>query len=74
MSGVLEPPVRAEYELAAEPLGGVTLERPLTGWQRVWQHGWLRKGLLLAVLALLWEAAARWQNNDLLLPTFVQTM
>ena len=25
------------------------------------------------VLALLWEVAARWQDNDLLLPTFTQT-
>jgi NitT/TauT family transport system permease protein len=74
MSTLLEPPIRSEYELVAKPLGGVTLERPLAGWQRLGQHGWLRKGLLLAVLALLWEAAARWQDNDLLLPTFVQTM
>ncbi len=74
MSTLLEPPIRSEYELAAKPLGDVTLERPLAGLQRFGQHGWLRKGLLLAVLALLWEAAARWQDNDLLLPTFVQTM
>jgi NitT/TauT family transport system permease protein len=74
MSAVLEPPVRGEYERAAEPPGSVTLERALTLRQRLWQHGWLRKGLLLAVLALLWEAAARWQDNDLLLPTFLQTM
>ncbi|HEY1151559.1 MAG TPA: ABC transporter permease, partial [Pseudoduganella sp.] len=32
-----------------------------------------RKVLLLAVLALVWELAARWTNNDLLLPTFLQT-
>lgn len=25
------------------------------------------------MLALLWEAVARWQDNDLLLPTFLQT-
>jgi NitT/TauT family transport system permease protein len=74
MSSVLEPPIRAEYELAAEPPAGIAPERPLPTWQRIWQQGWLRKGLLLAALALLWEAAARWQDNDLLLPTFVQTM
>ncbi|SMP74587.1 ABC transporter permease [Noviherbaspirillum suwonense] len=74
MSAILEPPVRSEYERPPEPLRDVALERPLKGWERVWQHGWLRKGLLLAALALLWEAAARWQNNDLLLPTFLQTM
>ena len=74
MSAILEPPVRGEYERTAAPPDGVMLERPVAGWERVWQHGWLRKGLLLAVLALLWEAAARWQDNDLLLPTFTQTM
>ena len=74
MSAVLEPPVRSEYERVQEPLGSVTLERPLSGWQRVWQHGWIRKGVLLALLAMLWEAAARLQDNDLLLPTFLQTM
>lgn len=74
MSAILEPPVRSEYERTAAPPDHVTLERPLAGWERVWQHGWLRKALLLAVLALLWEMAARWQNNDLLLPTFTQTM
>ena len=74
MSAILEPPVRSEYERAPEPLGSVALERPLNIGQRLGQHGWLRKGLLLAVLALLWEAAARWQDNDLLLPTFLQTM
>ncbi|REM31106.1 ABC transporter permease, partial [Mycobacterium tuberculosis] len=36
-------------------------------------QAWLRKGLILAVIAVLWELAARWQNNDLLLPTFSAT-
>ena len=31
---------------------------------RLWAQGWLRKGLILCVLALLWELAARWQDND----------
>jgi len=29
--------------------------------------------LILAALALVWEGLARWQDNDLLLPTFTQT-
>jgi len=33
----------------------------------------VRKAALLAVLAALWEALARWQGNDLLLPSFLQT-
>ena len=37
---------------------------------RIWSHGWVRKGLILVVLALAWQLAALWQDNDLLLPTF----
>ena len=49
------------------------LERELPLRQRLWQQGWLRKSLILIVLAILWEAVARYQNNDLLLPSFLQT-
>lgn len=49
------------------------LERELPLAQRLWQHSSLRKGLILLLLALAWEAVARYQANDLLLPSFVQT-
>ncbi|MBK4990961.1 MULTISPECIES: ABC transporter permease [Pseudomonas] len=66
-------PVRQEYEVQLEPLLSVPVERNLPLAQRLWQHGWLRKAVILVVLALLWEAVARYQDNDLLLPTFLQT-
>src|ERR1700712_2534487 len=69
----LMPPVRAEYELVLEPFTEVPVERTLPLTTRLWSHGWLRKGLILVALALLWELAARWQDNDLLLPTFTAT-
>ena len=72
MSGLI-PPVRPEYELPLAPLTDVALERVLPWRTRLWQQGWLRKSLILVVLALIWEAAARYQDNDLLLPTFLQT-
>lgn len=67
------PPVRPEYERDLPPFVEAPVERrqPLT--QRLWSQGWLRKGLILAVLALLWELAARYQDNDLLLPSFTAT-
>ena len=65
--------VREEYEVQLEPLLEVPLERRLPLGQRLWQQGWLRKGLILALLALAWELAARVQGNDLLLPGFLQT-
>lgn len=65
--------VREEYEVQLDPLLEVSLERRLPLSQRLWQQGWLRKGLILALLALAWELAARVQGNDLLLPGFLQT-
>ncbi len=67
------PPIRAEYEVALAPLGAVAAERPLPWVTRCWQQTWLRKSVILLVLATLWEVAARVQNNDLLLPTFLAT-
>lgn len=69
----LIPPVRPEYELVLAPFTEVPVERTLPLMTRLWSHGWLRKGLILVALAILWELAARWQDNDLLLPTFTAT-
>ena len=66
-------PVRQEYEVQLQPLLSVPLERQLPLAQRLWQQGWLRKAVILLVIAVLWEAVARYQDNDLLLPGFVQT-
>jgi NitT/TauT family transport system permease protein len=66
-------PARQEYEIALAPLSGVSLERRIGAWQRLWQQGWLRKGVILLALAVIWELAARYTDNDLLLPGFLQT-
>ena len=73
MSSVLTPPVRPEIEYAAAPPATVAPVRALPLARRLWHVGWLRKALVLAALAGLWEVGARWANNDLLAPTFVQT-
>ncbi|WP_341797252.1 MULTISPECIES: ABC transporter permease [unclassified Pseudomonas] len=65
--------VRQEYEVQLEPLLSVPLERQLPLARRLWQQGWLRKAVILLVIAVLWEAVARYQDNDLLLPGFLQT-
>ena len=67
------PPVRAVYEHRLEPFIELPVERVLPLAERVWSQGWVRKGVILVLLAVLWEMAARWQDNDLLLPTFVAT-
>jgi len=69
----LSPPVRPEYERVLQPFTELPVERQLPLGARLWAQGWLRKGLILAALAVLWELAARWQDNDLLLPTFTAT-
>ncbi|WP_076999375.1 ABC transporter permease [Variovorax sp. KK3] len=69
----IHPPVRPEYERALEPFTALAVDRPLPLATRIWAQGWLRKGLILAALAMLWELLARWQDNDLLLPTFGAT-
>ncbi|MFT4243776.1 MAG: ABC transporter permease [Acidovorax sp.] len=66
-------PVRPEVLHALGPLDGAAPAQPLPLAARVWQVAAVRKGLILVLLAALWEAVARWQDNDLLLPTFLQT-
>jgi NitT/TauT family transport system permease protein len=77
MSAVLntrnELPVRPEYVLPLTPAPVGAAPRPYPLAARLWQSGWPRKVVLLAVLAVAWELAARWTGNDLLLPGFVQT-
>lgn len=72
-AGSADPWRRAEYEQALEALTDLPLERALPPHRRLWQLAWLRKTVILAALALAWQAAAMWQDNALLLPSFVQT-
>ena len=69
----LSPPVRQEYEVTLEPFTQSELVRDISLPRRIWQQAWVRKGVILLALAVIWELAARWQNNDLLLPSFLQT-
>jgi NitT/TauT family transport system permease protein len=41
---------------------------------RLYNQTWLRKILILVFLALVWEAYGRYLNNNLLFPTFGETM
>ncbi|WP_149744194.1 ABC transporter permease [Rhizobium sp. NFACC06-2] len=68
------PPIRPEYELMPEPIAGSSIERRVSLSRRLWQQAWLRKALILIFLAILWEIVARIQGNDLLLPSFTQTL
>ncbi|MGX1788519.1 ABC transporter permease [Bosea sp. NPDC055332] len=69
-----QPPIRPEYDRPLPPFVATVVERPRPLLERLAGQVWLRKGLILVVLALLWEALARWQDNELLLPTFLATV
>ncbi|MGE8615046.1 MAG: ABC transporter permease, partial [Achromobacter veterisilvae] len=66
-------PVRPEVEYELPPLPAQAAEAPLPWHERLWQHASLRKLLILALLAGIWELAARYTDNDLLLPGASQT-
>jgi NitT/TauT family transport system permease protein len=67
------PPVRPEYQRELAPLTDFPLTKSLPLLTRLWAQAWVRKGIILLLLVVIWELAARWQNNDLLLPGFLQT-
>ncbi len=50
------------------------VEKPITVWERIYQQGAVRKGVILLLLALLWEFYARRVNNPLIFPTFTATI
>ncbi|MBP2198968.1 ABC transporter permease [Pantoea cypripedii] len=68
-----QPPIRPEYQRELTPLEDFTLATPLPLRVRLGNQTWLRKSLLLLALVIIWEVAARWQNNDLMFPSFWQT-
>lgn len=49
-------------------------QKPLTVWERVFEIGAFRKGVILVVLALAWEIYGRHLDNQLLVPTFTDTV
>jgi len=71
------PPIRTEYECVPPVVQQTDLPANHAGLGRLlhrlhWR--WLNKLAILGLLALGWELLARWQNNDLLLPTFSATI
>lgn len=50
------------------------VERPIPEWERVWNRGWVRKTVLILALCAIWQIYATVLDNDLLFPTFSDTM
>lgn len=70
----LPPFIRPEYERTLTPLRDVTVDEALPFSRRVWNQTWLRKGVVVLLVLALWEAAARYQQNDLMLPGVIDTL
>jgi NitT/TauT family transport system permease protein len=69
------PPIRPEYERTVSmPAAIGNVERPLALAERVWNVPLVRKIVILAVLAALWEIYARYVANPLMFPTFSDTL
>lgn len=69
------PPIRPEFEnttLDAAQTGEVA--RPLSLWERVTNIDWVRRVMILIVLAAVWQAYAQYVNNNLMFPTFFETV
>jgi len=67
----LRPEIR-RVPLGSEQFGIV--EQPLTFFEQLYNRTWLRKLVLLVLLAVIWEVYGRWLDNPLLFPTFSDTM
>ncbi|KXJ66445.1 ABC transporter permease [Achromobacter xylosoxidans] len=65
--------IRPEVEYDLPPLPPQAAETPLPWHERLWQHAAVREAVILALLAGVWELAARYTDNDLLLPGALQT-
>ncbi len=64
---------REEFILPLVPIGDAPLEFPQPPLKRLWRIDGARRVFILILLAALWEAVARYQDNPLMLPSFLQT-
>jgi NitT/TauT family transport system permease protein len=71
----IQPHVRAEYEVsdvAAAQFGEVA--RPLSTFERVWNITFVRRLVVVATLAIAWEAYARYLSKPLMFPPFSEVV
>lgn len=71
---LLTPPVRPEAERQTQDVSHVgAIERPLSVWERITNVTAVRRVFILVLLALAWELYARYIDNPLMFPAFVDT-
>ncbi|CAM5498547.1 ABC transporter permease [Mycolicibacterium aubagnense] len=65
---------RAEIVHDVQSSDAPVVAKSIGAFERIYRIGFVRKAIILAVLALAWEAYGRWLGNPLLFPTFSQTV
>ncbi|VVD85931.1 ABC transporter permease [Pandoraea cepalis] len=70
----LEAVYRPEFVLEPTPAELSSIQRPLSTFETLYRLSWLRKTLILCVLAVIWEIYGRWLDNALLFPSFTDTV
>jgi NitT/TauT family transport system permease protein len=68
----VERPEYVREEVGERDFGVVN--KPLTAWERIWGNGGVRKCVILLILAAVWQAYAVYLDNELILPTFTDTL
>jgi len=70
----IAPFVRPEFVLDTQPPETTEILTPLSTFESLYRLGWLRKAVILIMLATIWEFYGRWLNNPLLFPSFSETV
>jgi NitT/TauT family transport system permease protein len=65
---------RPEFVRDVEISAYGVVEKPLTAWERIFNNAAVRKGLILLLLATVWQVYATVLNNPLLFPKFSDTI
>lgn len=76
MNDIPAPP-HDRPEVYCNPIQSETfgvVQKPLSTWERIYNVGAARKFVLLILLALIWQGYAFHLNNQLIFPTFGETM
>ena len=68
---ILRPEISRELS-SSEDFG--VIQKELTIWEQLFNQVWLRKCVLLVLIAVIWEVYGRHLDNPLLVPTFSDTV
>jgi NitT/TauT family transport system permease protein len=75
MQNNMSSTARPEFEIEPTESGTIgDVERPLSLIERIATNETAQRMMILVCLIVAWELYARWLNNSLLFPTFIETM